>query len=119
MYFCPNCRTLIGFGTQWYPSRGRHIEGTSCNRGRALQNPSPSKPAVFERGVLPFGRLRVKALAAGSAQLPRRGPARAPPISSDLAGLVYSLPTTWASTWDIWSWGLNSTILTASSTTTV
>ncbi len=31
----------------------------------------------------------------------------------------YSLPTTWASTCDIWSWGLNSTILTVSSTTTV
>ena len=33
--------------------------------------------------------------------------------------LSYSFPTTWASTCDIWSWGLNSTILTASSTTTV
>ena len=33
--------------------------------------------------------------------------------------LIYSLPTTWASTSDIWSCGLNSTILTASSTTTV
>ena len=31
----------------------------------------------------------------------------------------YSLSTTWASTCDIWSWGLNSTILTASSTTMV
>lgn len=33
--------------------------------------------------------------------------------------LSYSLPTTWASTCDISSWGLNSTILIASSTVTV
>ena len=39
-------------------------------------------------------------------------------LSPDRARL-YSLPTTWVSTCDIWSWGLNSTILTASSTTTV
>jgi len=43
------------------------------------------------------------------------------PFAISNPGLVrfYSLPTTWASTCDIWSWGLNSTILTASSTTTV
>jgi hypothetical protein len=39
--------------------------------------------------------------------------------SASAQPLTYSLPTTWASTCDIWSWGLNSTILTASSTTTV
>ena len=40
-------------------------------------------------------------------------------MSSPIWALSYSLPTTWASTCDIWSCGLNSTILTASSTTTV
>lgn len=40
-------------------------------------------------------------------------------IHSPDRALSYSLPTTWASTCDIWSWGLNSTILIASSTVTV
>ncbi len=62
-----------------------------------------------ERPPHPAGAVRVRAPTHEGGGREGCGPAPA----------RYSFPTTWATTWDISSWGLNSTIRTASSTTIV
>jgi len=99
--------------------RGDAVRAGSSRPGRVRGRPrltlSPTRPttksAVQVRRVAPLARGHTFAAQSGGAfeclvPLPDQADS-------------YSLPTTWASTSDISSWGLNSTILTASSTTTV
>ena len=122
----------------WYPAeeaKGVHMTaqpGRLVHLSRELQIHGPRPTQGHNEGIQPpLTTVRQSPQAAHSSRLGRavvtcpqrvqRTPIGRLSMTSAAPAHrgVYNLPTTWASTWDIWSWGLNSTILTASSTTTV
>ena len=105
------------------PYRSRASPLKSASRGRAGGNttssPGPSVDALDGPGDDRSGHVLRRDIGDGLLT-ERPGPAvGAGALALGSGRRSYILPTTWASTCDIWSWGLNSTILTASSTTMV